>query len=29
MIKQKNDAGIIRNRKEKTTQEKLTMQLKK
>ena len=27
MIKQKKDAGIIRNRKEKTTQEKLTIQL--
>ena len=26
-IKQKKDAGIIRNRKEKTTQEKLTIQL--
>ena len=28
MIKQKKDAEIIRNRKEKTTQEKLTIQLK-
>ena len=27
MIKQKKDAGTIRNRKEKTTQEKLTIQL--
>ena len=27
MIKQKKNAGIIRNRKEKTTQEKLTIQL--
>ena len=27
MIKQKKDAGIIMNRKEKTTQEKLTIQL--
>ena len=27
MIKQKKDAGIIRNRKEKTTKEKLTIQL--
>ena len=27
MIKQKKDAGIIKNRKEKTTQEKLTIQL--
>ena len=27
MIKQKKDAGIIRNRKEKTTQKKLTIQL--
>ena len=27
MIKQNKDAGIIRNRKEKTTQEKITIQL--